>query len=447
MPWWQETTAPRWTPEATQSLQTALYGLPAADFHDIITGFNGYNAGTGYDLVTGIGTPVANLLVPDLAGTSIDYTVPTTGSPHQLVLERAVTTASGHVDLFDNGIVIGSAPAATFSEANITDPNTSNDSLTVDYARLDGFFTGGVNFDHTGDPGYDTVIVNAPNGPSNTTVVSESPYTAGDSTVTVDGAAQTMNLKNVSEVDINDGPGGDAVTVSGGGNDKSGLQAVKVLGGAGNDSLDVDSSNGLAAFPNGIFFDGGAGFNSLYLTQTVNANLPNNATQTSDVYSVGPNSGRGHRRHHRPPAARRPSTSRTWRPYRQRPGHHRDRQRHPAANAINYAEGPGGGIFGSNHGHRDRRQPGVLEFTSKTNLVINGLAGSDVINLNNPTTPTGLTGSHYRQRRRPTTGDTLIANGTPAQDTINFAPTRPTPARSPAPAGPHHLRNDRKRPN
>ncbi len=48
-----------------------LYQLPAADFHDITsgtsTGSPNYTAAAGYDLVTGLGTPVANLLVPDLA--------------------------------------------------------------------------------------------------------------------------------------------------------------------------------------------------------------------------------------------------------------------------------------------------------------------------------------------------------------------------------------------
>ena len=43
--------------------------LPSTDFHDITTGGNGtYNAGPGYDLVTGLGTPVANLLVADMVG-------------------------------------------------------------------------------------------------------------------------------------------------------------------------------------------------------------------------------------------------------------------------------------------------------------------------------------------------------------------------------------------
>ena len=52
----------------TQTLPT-LYDLPSTDFHDITSGSNGtYSATPGYDLVTGLGTPVANLLVPALAG-------------------------------------------------------------------------------------------------------------------------------------------------------------------------------------------------------------------------------------------------------------------------------------------------------------------------------------------------------------------------------------------
>jgi hypothetical protein len=51
---------------ATQTLPD-LYNLPASDFHDITSGGNGYLAGTGYDLATGIGTPIANLLVEALA--------------------------------------------------------------------------------------------------------------------------------------------------------------------------------------------------------------------------------------------------------------------------------------------------------------------------------------------------------------------------------------------
>jgi subtilase family serine protease len=46
--------------------QAALYSLPAGDFHDIIYGNNGFPAMMGYDLVTGLGTPLVDRIVWDL---------------------------------------------------------------------------------------------------------------------------------------------------------------------------------------------------------------------------------------------------------------------------------------------------------------------------------------------------------------------------------------------
>jgi hypothetical protein len=47
--------------------QEAVYEIPELDFHDITSGFNLVaSAGRGYDEVTGIGTPIANLVVSDL---------------------------------------------------------------------------------------------------------------------------------------------------------------------------------------------------------------------------------------------------------------------------------------------------------------------------------------------------------------------------------------------
>ena len=47
--------------------QQAIYGLPVSDFNQITTGASdAFSAGAGYNLVTGLGTPEANLLVPDL---------------------------------------------------------------------------------------------------------------------------------------------------------------------------------------------------------------------------------------------------------------------------------------------------------------------------------------------------------------------------------------------
>jgi uncharacterized protein (DUF2141 family) len=54
---------------AAQTLP-GIYSLPSSDFHDITSGNNGFSAGPGYDLVTGRGSPIANLLVPDLVNYS-----------------------------------------------------------------------------------------------------------------------------------------------------------------------------------------------------------------------------------------------------------------------------------------------------------------------------------------------------------------------------------------
>jgi hypothetical protein len=119
---------------ATQTLPT-LYQLPSSDFHDITTGSNGtYSAGTGYDLVTGLGTPIANLLVPALAGYG------TTQSPS--------VSAPASASLAENG-------SLTFSSANgnaisVTDASagTNADSLTlsVSHGTLTLSTTSGLTF-------------------------------------------------------------------------------------------------------------------------------------------------------------------------------------------------------------------------------------------------------------------------------------------------------------
>jgi hypothetical protein len=80
-----------------------------------------------------------------------------------------------------------------------------------------------------------------------------------------------------------------------------------------------------------------------------------------------------------------------------------------ADNAINYRQGTV-----ANRGLVSIDNQETIEFTSTTSLTINGLAGSDTINLNNPSTPAGLTGGITVSGGDPTgTGDTLIVNGLP----------------------------------
>ena len=81
---------------ATQTLPM-LYGLPSADFHNITSGSNGtYSAGAGYNLATGIGTPVANLLVPGLVGASSSPSAPSVSAPaSESTTENTAFTFSG----------------------------------------------------------------------------------------------------------------------------------------------------------------------------------------------------------------------------------------------------------------------------------------------------------------------------------------------------------------
>ena len=55
-------TGGKGTLSGTQT-QTDLYALPSSYFHAITTGYNGYSATPGYDLVTGLGSPKANLVI------------------------------------------------------------------------------------------------------------------------------------------------------------------------------------------------------------------------------------------------------------------------------------------------------------------------------------------------------------------------------------------------
>jgi len=216
------------------------------------------------------------------------------------------------------------------------------------------------------------------------------------------------------------------------------VDQVNVFGGGGNDHLTVDSSNGLITIPNGIRFDGdgscpeftgnisseGGDFDTLILTQT------GGATQTSDVYSVGPNIGDGidvitgpggtqtvFFQNLAPVQDNVPATTATV-------------NATPSNNAINYSQGPGGGIFVGNTGIVTDDNQESYEFNYKDHLVINALAGSDEINLhyNNTSSPAGATPGGLKDitvnGADPTASDTLIVNGiSGVLDNLRYLPT------------------------
>jgi len=119
---------------ASQTLP-GLYALPSTDFHDITSGSNGtYNAGPGYDLVTGLGSPVANFLVRDLASvvsttTTLNSNSPTAVYGQQITFTAAVNftgagaiTPTGTVDFVDTttNTDLGSAPVNADGIAIVT---------------------------------------------------------------------------------------------------------------------------------------------------------------------------------------------------------------------------------------------------------------------------------------------------------------------------------------
>jgi len=118
----------------TQTLPT-LYSLPSSDFHDITTGSNGtYSAGPGYDLVTGLGTPIANLLVPALAGYGSTQP-PTVSAPSTASLTEngSLTFSSAN----GNAISVADASAGT---------NTDSLALSVSHGTLTLASTSGLSF-------------------------------------------------------------------------------------------------------------------------------------------------------------------------------------------------------------------------------------------------------------------------------------------------------------
>lgn len=73
----------------------ALYQLPKGDFHDVTSGGNGsYSAGPGYDLVTGRGSPIANLVVAGLVAQGSSENPPWVASPANASSSTVTGTAT-----------------------------------------------------------------------------------------------------------------------------------------------------------------------------------------------------------------------------------------------------------------------------------------------------------------------------------------------------------------
>ncbi|MFI5379551.1 MAG: beta strand repeat-containing protein [Tepidisphaerales bacterium] len=187
----------------------------------------------------------------------------------------------------------------------------------------------------------------------------------------------------------------------------AGVNQIQVNGLAGDDTLTIDVSHGNPIPVGGIAYDGGDGFDSLAIAGSAPA---------STAYTPGPGGGTivvasG--------GVSGTVTATNIEPVLDMVPGPLTVNANNGNNTINYMVGssPSNGLVSiDNQEH--------IEFSNKVTLTINGLAGADTINLNNPNTPTGLT-SITVDGGDPTAGagDVLIANGTSGTDAINYSPT------------------------
>jgi subtilase family serine protease len=93
---------------------TGIYSLPAADFHDVTSGSNGYSAAKGYDLVTGRGSPLAAALIGGL--TTPSTTLQTSAQLAGTATTTPAPASTGSQNIMQRSLwnsVWGQSPAST----------------------------------------------------------------------------------------------------------------------------------------------------------------------------------------------------------------------------------------------------------------------------------------------------------------------------------------------
>jgi hypothetical protein len=175
-------------PMDTVTALAGLYSLPSSDFHDETSGYNGYSAGPGYDLVTGLGSPIANQLVPDLVDTVIVDAPHFTNSPPNTPVALDTNyafqyTATGSplpsfgllpspgdpVSLLPTGLTLSPGGLLSGTDTNAADVGQTFTGTVLAYNGTDTYDT----------QDYSITVDQAPaitNGPATTTAIVGAPY-------------------------------------------------------------------------------------------------------------------------------------------------------------------------------------------------------------------------------------------------------------------------------
>lgn len=187
------------SPSNPQQTLQALYSLPSGDYNDITSGYNGYEAGTGYDYVTGLGTPIANRLIPDLASYGLKPAI-TSVTPNAGPLVAGETvTITGSNFIGASAVTVNGTPVTSFTVENSTEitavlPAHAAGTVTVAVTTPGGTTAASRGASYQYDAMPTITAVNADEGSAN-----------GGTQVTITGT----NLAGVSVVDF----GNNATTV------------------------------------------------------------------------------------------------------------------------------------------------------------------------------------------------------------------------------------------
>jgi hypothetical protein len=125
------TLAGKGTLDSYSQTLPAIYKLPASDFHDITTGSNGkYSAGPGYDLVTGRGSPKAQVVVAGLVSSSGPAAASTAGSTNTTSTGSHSTSTHG-VSSTTSGAVLSGTSSSPDQQALAAALNGANNRVNT----------------------------------------------------------------------------------------------------------------------------------------------------------------------------------------------------------------------------------------------------------------------------------------------------------------------------
>ncbi len=195
--------------DGLSQLLPAIYSMPETNFNDVTSGSNGYNATTGYDLATGLGSPKAQLVISSLIAYGATSAPAITTQP----VSQSVT--AGQTATFTAAASGNPAPTvqwqvssdggATFT--NISGANSVSYTTPVTVAANNGYeyqavFTNGVGSAATTNPATLTVGV----APRVTTQPSGQLVTAGQTATFTADASGTPAPSVQWQIRIGSGP-------------------------------------------------------------------------------------------------------------------------------------------------------------------------------------------------------------------------------------------------